>query len=108
MDDPWNGSALAWALGGRQTLFPHLGGYWGDERKLIAQHLDEAPGNAKVCAAVRDLGLHWLVTDPQHLWNDAKDARAFSGIDRAAAGRGVQLVASSGSTRLYRITACWP
>jgi len=108
VDDPWDGSALAWALGGRQTLFPHLGGYWGDERKLIAQHLDEAPGNGKVCEAVRDLGLHWLVTDPQHLWGNTKEARAFSGIDRAAAGPGVQLVASSGSTRLYRITACWP
>ncbi|HEY0374187.1 MAG TPA: DUF6541 family protein [Amnibacterium sp.] len=106
-DDPWNGTALAWALGGRQTLFPHLGGYWGTERKLIAQHLDAAPHDPAVCKAVRDLDLHWLLVDPQRLWNNTAESKAFSGIDRAAEGTGVQLVASSGSTRLYRITACW-
>ncbi len=107
VDDPWDGSALAWALGGRQTLFPHLGGYWGAERKLVAEHLDAAPRDPAVCAAVRHLDLHWLLTDPQHLWDNTAQAKAFIGIDRAAGGSGVRLVASSGSTRLYRITACW-
>jgi len=107
VDDPWNGTGLAWALGGRQTLFPHLGGYWGTERKLVAEHLDSAPHDPAVCAAVRHLNLHWLLMDPQRLGNNTSEAKAFFGIDRAAAGSGVRLVASSGSTRLYRITACW-
>ena len=70
-------------------------------------HLDAAPGDAAVCSAVRDLKLHWLLVDPQRFGNDPPEARAFAGIDRAASGSGVRLVASSGSTRLYRITACW-
>jgi hypothetical protein len=106
-DDPWSGTALAWALGGRETLFPHLGGYWGKQRKLVAQHLDSAGTDPAVCTAVRDLDLHWLLVDPQRLWDNTSQAKAFFGLDRAAGGSGVRLVASSGSTRLYRITACW-
>ena len=39
--NPWNGSALAWALGGRRTLFPHLGGYWTTNGRIIEKHLDD-------------------------------------------------------------------
>ena len=106
-DDPWNGTALAWALGGRQTLFPHLGGYWGTQRKLIGRSLDTAATDPRVCDAVRALDVHWLLYDPQHFDGEKKEAKPFAGIDRAASGPGVQLAASSGSTRLYRITACW-
>ncbi|MDQ1513421.1 MAG: hypothetical protein QOC59_1263, partial [Microbacteriaceae bacterium] len=109
IDDPWNGSALAWALGDRETLFPHLGGYWGTERKRIAQHLDDYATNPKVCTAVRHLDLHWVLADPQRLWNNKSEAKAFFGIDRAVKkAKGVELVASSGTAALYRLTACWP
>jgi hypothetical protein len=108
IDDPWNGSALAWALGQRQTLFPHLGGYWGTERKRIALHLDRYATDPRVCTAVRHLDLHWVLADPQRLWNNRSEAKAFFGIDRAVKGDGVRLVASSGTAGLYRLTACWP
>jgi hypothetical protein len=105
--NPWNGSALAMALGDRRVLFPHLGGYWGDERKLIARSLDAYASDPAVCRAVRDLDVHWVIGDPQRLHGDRRAASAFYGIDRASHGRGVQLVATSGTTKLYRLTACW-
>ncbi|MDQ1530168.1 MAG: hypothetical protein QOE37_273 [Microbacteriaceae bacterium] len=108
VENPWNGSALAWALGGRQTLFPHLGGYWGKERKVVALHLDDYATDPRVCNAVRHLHLHWVLNDPQRLWNNRSEAKAFFGIDRAVKGKGVRLVASSGTAALYRLTACWP
>lgn len=107
VDDPWNGSTLAWAIGGRETLFPHFGGYWGTRRKLIARHLDEAATDPAVCRAVRALDLHWLVSDRQRLAGFHHEQSAFDGIRRAADGPGVQLVDSQGSAALYRITACW-
>ncbi len=107
VDDPWNGTALAWAFGGRQTLFPHLGGYWGDERKLIAAHLGEYGSNPAVCRAVRSFQLHWLVTDSQKLWGGRPEDKAYRGIDAMARSKGVTLADSQGSTKLYRITACW-
>ncbi|WP_375399766.1 DUF6541 family protein [uncultured Amnibacterium sp.] len=108
IDDPWNGSALAWALGGRQTLFPHLGGYWGKSRATIAKHLNAYKTNPKVCTAVRKLDLHWVVSDKQKLYGGSKEAKAFKGIDKAVKGKGVLKVASVGSSALYRLTACWP
>jgi hypothetical protein len=106
-DNPWNGTALAWAVGGRKTLFPHFGGYWGTKRKLIAAHLDAYRSQPKVCEAVRALDLHWVVADPKRLKGFTKEAHAFRGIDRAVRGPGVTKVDSVGSTALYRLDACW-
>lgn len=106
-DNPWNGSSLAWAIGGRRTLFPHFGGYWGTKRKLIAAHLDAYRSRPAVCEAVRDLKLHWVVADTKRLKGFKKEAYAFRGIDRAVKGPGVTKVDSEGSTALYRLDACW-
>jgi hypothetical protein len=107
VDNPWNGSSLAWAIGGRRTLFPHFGGYWGTERKLIARHLDAYRSQPAVCRAVKRLDLHWIVADPQRFAGFKKEARAFRGVDRAVRGPGVTKVDSVGSTALYRLDACW-
>lgn len=107
LGDPWNGSALAWAIGDRQSLFPHLGGYWGSTRITVANHLNAWQTDASVCPAVRSLDLHWLVADPQQLWNGNKQAKTWRGIDKAIGGPGLDQVAAVGSTKLYRITACW-
>jgi hypothetical protein len=106
-DNPWNGSALAWAYGGRQTLFPHLGGYWGDQRKLVGRHLDDWSTDPAVCTAVRHLDLHWVLTDTGRLRGGGRAWKAFAGVDKVVKTPGVRLVANSGSARLYRLTACW-
>jgi hypothetical protein len=105
--DPWNGSALAWALGGRRTLFPHLGGYWTQDGRVVRKFLDDWRTNPRVCPAVRRLDVRWVITEPGHLAGDRRASRAFSAIDRVVDTGGVQLVANSGSTALWRLTACW-
>lgn len=106
--NPWNGSALAWALGGRRVLFPHLGGYWDYDGRVIRSHLDDWRTDARVCPAVRQKHVRWVITEPGHLAGDRKAAARFAAIDRVVqTPGGAQLVASSGSTRLWRLTACW-
>ncbi|MBW4041063.1 MAG: hypothetical protein HIU86_02900 [Acidobacteria bacterium] len=106
--NPWNGSALAWALGGRQTLFPHLGGYWTSDGRVIEQSLDRWRTDKRVCPAVRAEQVHWVITDPGRLSGDSRAAARFGSIDRVVTTPGgAQLVASSGSTKLWRLTACW-
>ena len=52
--------------------------------------------------------MHWVITDPEQLSLDPKAASRFAPIDRVVTTPGaVQLVASSGSTRLWRLNACW-
>jgi hypothetical protein len=106
--NPWNGSALAWALGGRRTLFPHLGGYWNADGLVIEHHLGDWRTDARVCPAVRAEHVRWVITDPGRLAGDRKAAARFASIDRVVAiPGGARLVASSGSTKLWRLTACW-
>lgn len=106
--NPWNGSALAWALGGRRVLFPHLGGYWNYDGRVIARHLDDFATDARVCPAVRAEHVRWVITEPGHLVGDRKAVARFAAIDRVVTKPGAaQLVASSGSTRLWRLDACW-
>ena len=57
--NPWNGSALAWALGGRRTLFPHLGGYWTLDGRVIETTWPAGArtrGSAQRCARSRCTG----------------------------------------------------
>jgi hypothetical protein len=57
---------------------------------------------------VRAENVKWVITDPGRLRGDRKAANRFSAIDRVVTTPGgAQLVASSGSTKLWRLTACW-
>ncbi|MFD1720870.1 DUF6541 family protein [Amnibacterium endophyticum] len=106
--NPWNGSAMAWTLGGRQVLFPHLGGYFGTDANRIKRHLDDYRTDPKVCPAVRRLDVRWVITDSGLMRGDKKAARAFQSISRVVKEPGAaELVASSGSAKLWRLTACW-
>lgn len=104
--NPWNGSALVWALGGREALFPHFTGEWSADEFLVAAALDRAGDDPEVCAAVDRLGLHYVLTDLSLLWGDPAEAALYSGIDRAAGSGVLSEVARSGDTALSRITAC--
>lgn len=104
--NPWDGSALTWAIGDRQSLFPHLQGDWGADRDLIAGRLDQAASDPAVCAALRRLNVHYVVADPQRLWNNTAEAARFAGIDRAVGSDVLQEVARNGSAALFRIVAC--
>jgi hypothetical protein len=106
-DNPWNGTSLAWAIGGRRTLYPHFGGYWGKQGRLIAAHLDAYRSRPAVCEAVRAKKLHWVVADTKRLKGFKKEAYAFRGIDRIVKSPGVTEVDREGSTALYRLDACW-
>ncbi len=106
--NPWNGSALAWTIGGRRVLFPHLGGYWGTDGNRIKRHLDDWATDPKVCPAVRALNVKWVITDAGRLNGDRKAANAFGSVSRVVkTPGGAQLVARSGSAKLWRLTACW-
>jgi hypothetical protein len=105
--NPWDGSTLAWALGGTRTLFPHLAGEWSADQLLIAQRLDLALEDPSVCEAVDRLDAHYVYRSDGLLWGNPPEAQQFVGIDRASEGSGVlTLLAREGSSSVYRISAC--
>jgi len=107
LGNPWDGSSLVWAVGGREAVSPHLVGSWGSARNIVATRLDEVGTAPDVCAALDELRVRYLIADPQRLW-DREDPQQvfFSGIDRAVESGTLHPVAVSGSTVLYRIDAC--
>lgn len=104
--NPWDGSALSWAVGRRQAVFPHMTGAWDPDRVLVAAHLDAVATDPAVCQAVRRLRIGYLFVSDGLLWGGDPQARAFPGIDAAATVPGFTEVAHSGGTRLLRITSC--
>ena len=106
--NPFNGSGMLWALEDREVLFPHFRSAHSEEQTYLAQHLDDAATDPKVCEAAKDLGVDYLLVgdaefrpiDPQ--WN------YYEGVDDPNSASGFELVDSLGANKLYRLTACGP
>jgi hypothetical protein len=105
--NPWNGSPLSWAIGGREALFPHLTGVWSADASIIANKLDYALTDPAVCEAVNRLGVKYVLDDTDFLWGGPPEADYYFGISRAASNSNVLTeVDREGSSALYVITAC--
>jgi hypothetical protein len=103
--NPWNGSALAEAVGRRRVLFPHLSGAWGRDRVTVASSLADVSDDAAVCPAVRRLGVDYVLSGPSAFWPGDRRQLQYAGLQ--VQGRsGFEPVASGGRLTLYRITGC--
>jgi hypothetical protein len=59
--NPWDGSALLWALDDRKTVFVHLDIATTADQDYLAAHLIDAATDPKVCAAGERLNVGYLV-----------------------------------------------
>jgi hypothetical protein len=103
--NPWNGSALAEAIGGREVLFPHLSGAWGSDRATVAASLADVRTNRVACAAARRLGVDYVLAGQSAFWRDDPRQRLYAGLDVSAAD-GFRPVAQGGRLTLYRVPTC--
>lgn len=104
--NPWNGSGMSWAIGSRESLFPHVAGVWDHDRRVVAKRLDKIESNPAVCAALDALGVEWVLADSEVFGNGDPSAELFRGIDRAVASGVLTEVDREGSAALYRIDEC--
>lgn len=103
--NPWTGSGLVYAIADRQVVFPHVEGTWDRPRIVIAERLRDVARDPEVCRAVRDLKVGYALGGGEYLWNDDR-ATAYPGLEDLDRADGFELVATSGETRLYRMTSC--
>ena len=104
--NPWNGSALAEAVGGREVLFPHLSGAWGSDRATVAASLVDVRTDRVACAAARRLGVDYVLDGRSAFWRDDPRQRLYAGsrgLDRAP---GFRPMAQGGRLTLYRVPDC--
>lgn len=106
--NPWNGSALVWALAEREAIFPHLNMTFDVPRAIVAERLNEAAVDPTVCEAVDALDLGYVLEMGPSLWGGdpaGRDMR-FEGLDGLVEAGVAEVVAQEGDASLLRITAC--
>lgn len=102
--NPWNGSALAYALADRKMVQMHILSELPAGAEEIYDHLDQALSDPDVCRAVRDLNVHYVL-DFGHREVHGGD-NGFRGLDNLAASGVARLIDSEGDARLYQLTVC--
>jgi hypothetical protein len=102
--DPWDGSALVWALADREAIYPHMGMVMDPDRALVASSLNEALTDPAVCEAVDDLGIGYVLAMGRHLSDGGQGG--FPGLEGLEEAGVARLVAAEGEARLYEVTAC--
>jgi hypothetical protein len=104
--NPFEGSALLWALEGRKVLFPHFRTTTNEAQDLVAKHLDDLMTDPAVCDAVNRLKVDYLLIGGAEFRTRAKRWEYFTGLSDPAGRKGFELVDSSGPSKLYKITGC--
>jgi hypothetical protein len=104
--NPFEGSALLWALEGRKVLFPHFRTTTKEAHDVIAQHLDELMTDPAVCDAVNRLKVDYLLIGGAEFRTRANRWKYFTGLSDPVGREGFELVDSSGPSKLYKITGC--
>ncbi|MGZ6866329.1 MAG: DUF6541 family protein [Blastococcus sp.] len=102
--DPYGGGELAYALGDRKVVFPHLSGAATPAELQILTLMPDL-NDPRTCSVLNDLGVDYLYVDPElYVGNLATHAR-FAALDRPPSA-GVELLASADKAALYKITKC--
>jgi hypothetical protein len=104
--NPFEGSAMLWALEDRRVLFPHFRGTYTPEQTTIAKHLDDVARDPAVCDAVTELNVDYLLIGGVEFRKSDRKWDYYAGLADPVGERGFELVDSSGPSRLYKITAC--
>lgn len=102
--NPWNGSSMAYAIGGHRVLTPHLFASADPERILISAELDSF--SPEVCEALEDENVAYVLDfgGTQVLGDSGAE---YAGVTDLSDKPGFELVTSTAATaNLYRITGC--
>lgn len=103
--NPWNGSALAYALAHRTTMELHvLNSNTSPEDELILDHLRDAKTDPAVCPAVHDLRVGYVLDFGYQEVNNG--SHPAPGLDNLQESRTVELLLQHGEAKLFKITAC--
>jgi hypothetical protein len=106
LGDPWDGSAWTLVFGDVEPVFPHVNGQWDADRATVAWRLADIDDDPAVCAALDALRVRYVVYDPHEFGGGDPSGNHFPGPRQALDAGRLTLVASEGSTRLYRIDQC--
>lgn len=104
--NPWNGGSLAYAFADRKVLEYHQTQRKNPDLRIIAEDLDQAGSDPRVCAAVRKLNVSYALDfGDQYLLNHPS-SQTYPGLQDLETSRSLRLVDSEGEAKLFKVTAC--
>lgn len=103
-NNPWNGSALAYALEGRRVTAPHI--LYGETplREIVRVRLDEAETDPVVCLLLEQEDVRYVLDFGSMDVHGV--AYPWPGFDQLSQDAGFVEIARRGDAALYEITAC--
>lgn len=104
--NPFNGSAMLWALADREVLFPHFRGEHSPEQQYLANNMENAATDPRVCQAATNLGVDYLLVGEAEFRPSDRKWPYYDGVNDPRFGAGFELVDELGGNKLYRLTAC--
>jgi hypothetical protein len=104
--NPFNGSAMLWALADREVVFPHFRGEHSADQTVLAARLVEVGTDPAVCRSVRAVGVDYLLVGAVEFRTYDPYWSYYRGLSDPGAAPGFDLVHTDGENKLYRITAC--
>ena len=102
--DPFSGGALAYALGDRDVVFPHMPGNY-DQDALDLRSLMPDLTDPEACRLVEELGIDYFYVDRNPYFKGGVGQRKYARLDLVPVS-GVRLLERADSAALYEITAC--
>lgn len=107
--NPWDGSAWAYFVSGRQVLYPHLLATMNPDKDLIARSLNRISEDPAVCAAAQRLNVEFAINSDELIYLPGNpNNAAYPGLAHLDQAPGFELVAEVGTNRLYRLQPCSP
>lgn len=107
INQPWNGSALAYAVSGRKVLTPHALFTHTKDRDTIDMKLNDARTEPEVCDAVKRNKAYYFLDFGRYEVNKADHVKTdFQGFKNIKYSGVVEPVYTKGQVGLYRVTAC--
>jgi len=98
---PYNGSPAVMAVSRRQVLFPQLNlGRLTPDQVYLAQHLNQAATDPRVCEIVNRLQVRYLLSD------HVAKGNMWDGTAYPAPSAGFRQIDQGGAFRLYRVSPC--
>lgn len=105
-NNPWDGSALLWALEDRKVLITTLQPMLDRDYQTLVRHLRSAADRPEVCAAAARHNVRFLLVGDRYLWPGDGRVKEYPGLTDPIGQPGFELVAREGPMKLYRLTAC--